>query len=383
MNQKELYKIIGLSLIALLTSLVGWMFMELVFTDLEFTLALPSLRMLWNFIWALIFLFFSLAIFGIISALESRNLFKLIMSLALPLTLLLVIGLNLYTLIGAGLWVVGFLQFGYKVREERNERTKVSINKYLRHGLGLLISSMILAISISFYGTAITRGAEKMDPVDVLAKFSTNGVNQFLTMQLPGYNPEMTLDEFLFFVFANQFKGSLPEVQAQELPENNADEFNSETLLGIDISDLLKDLEGVSPQEMEEILPPGFFEQIKNDPALITGVYQSIQDEVIGQQIASAREELLKSLDIEAQGTDPVGSVIEQALKVQLNGIFRPFKYLIPPILALTIYFLLQIFGFIYVWIVRLMAVLVYGLLKVTRFFRIDTETVKSQVIKL
>ncbi len=374
MNQKEIKKLVGLGAVILLVSVFGWWMLRSVFSDLQLSLAIPGWGVLINFILSLLILLLVLALYGVVSALESRNWFKLALGIILPLSLMAMLGVSIYTLIGAVIWLAGLIQFGYKVREERQERLKVSINKYLRHGLGLAISATILAISISFYGTVVDQGTEKMDPIDVLSRVASNGANQALAIQVPGYDPNMSLDEFMLLLFATK----LNETKAAEDNSTQSDSF-----FGVDLSGVMENADDISTEDLKALLPPDFEEKVKDNPEYITDVYEQIKNELIIMQLAEVRDELLKTLNIEAEGTDSVGSVVEKAVHVQLDDIFSPFKYLIPPILALTLYFALQIFGFLYVWIARLLAIIVFGILKMAKMFKIEEEVKKAQVIKL
>ncbi len=370
MKQKEITKLICLALMPILATMVGWLLLDRAFAHLQFELAVPTLNTLWYFLSSLVLLLLGLAAFSVVAVLEQRYRLSLALTFILPLILLIILGINVYTLIGAGIYLVGLVQLALKVQEERNERLKVSMNKYMRYGLGLAISAMLLAISISFYGAAVGRGTERLDPIDVLSRLAANGVNQALTIQIPGYKPDITLDEFMLLVFATQFK------EAEAAAE-------TETIFGINITDIMGDVGDISPEAVRAILPADFEERVKDEPGYLTEIYAQVRNELIIQQLFAARNELLKNFHIEADGNDQISSVIEKILWVKLNDIFKPFKYLIPPILALTLYFALQIFGLIYSGLTRFFGILLFQMLKISKFFKVEEETTKGEIIKL
>ncbi|MDD5342199.1 MAG: hypothetical protein PHI73_02595 [Patescibacteria group bacterium] len=384
MKQREIIKLVGLGLVLILTSLAGWWFLGETFGGMQFVFKPLTMTTLWNFVASLFFLLLALAIFGILAAVEQKRWFMVLTSAVLPMTLLVALGDSLYTLVAAGIWFLGLLQFGFKIREEKRARIKASIVKFLRNGLGLCISALLLAISISFYGAMTTKGTEGLDSVEVLSKFTANAGNQILVMQVPGYNPKMTLDEFILLLLAQGSEGAQKVEAAEEQSELNLPIGGDQSsFFGLDLSGMTNELQGISPDELKAAIPPDFEEQVKKDPEYIKKVFQDIKDQMVGQQIAKAREQLVKALNIEADGDDQMGTVLEKALEAYFDDLFKPFKYLIPPILALTVYFLLQIFGFVYCWITRFLAFVVYGILRLTKFVRYEKEMKECQIIKL
>ncbi|MDD5567271.1 MAG: hypothetical protein PHH01_03700 [Patescibacteria group bacterium] len=384
MKQREIIKLVGLGLVLILTSLAGWWFLGETFGGVQLVFKPMTMATLWNFIASLFFLLLALAIFGILAAVEQKRWFMVLTSAVLPMTLMVALGDSLYTLTAAGIWFLGLLQFGFKIREEKRARIKASIVKYLRNGLGLCVSTLLLAISISFYGAMTAKGTEGLDSVEVLSKFTANAGNQILVMQVPGYNPEMTLDEFILLLLAQGSEGAQKVEAAEAQSELNLPIGGDQSsFFGLDLSGMTNELQGISPDELKAAIPPDFEDQVKKDPEYIKKVFQDIKDQMVGQQIAKAREQLVKALNIEADGDDQMGTVLEKALEVYFDDLFKPFKYLIPPILALTVYFLLQIFGFVYCWITRLLAFLVYGILRLTKFVRYEKEMKECQIIKL
>ncbi len=381
MRTQEIAKLSGLSAASFIAALIAGFLLDSVFSKLNLTLAVPSITIIVNFLLALLFYFWAIALFGILSALESQRYFLLGLSFGLPVTIFIALGVNLYTAIGAGLLFLGLIQYGLKVRQERQERLKVGINKFIRRGLGACISTLLLAISLSFYGAIATQGSEQLDPVVVTSRMAANGLNQYLTMKLKGYDPDMTVDEFVFLIVTQDIQPA-KEVSAQTVPGLPAAD-KGDTFFGIDINELTKDLQNIPIDEIKQKLPADYLERIQQDPAYVQQIFQTFQSDVIGQQIAISRDNLLKTLHVQAEGTDPIGTVLEKVIAVQLNDLFRPFKYLLPPILALTLYFALQIFGFIYSWIVHLFAMVAYYILKWLNFFQIKREKKDAEVISL
>lgn len=381
MHNFKLLKLAGLSLAPILFTILAGSTLNRVFDQLQDTLAVPSYSILFDLVGALLMFLLVMSFFGLVAMLETGRRFTPGLSLLLPLILMFILGMNIYTGIGVFLWFVGLLQYGLKVRQERSERLRMDVLKLIKPGLGLGISTILLAISLSFYAAIAQRGTEKLDPIEATARFTTNAVNQFLVMKLPGYRPEMTVDEFLFLIVTQNFKpGQAAHAQVTNEPilpglgEGNA-------FLGIDFDQLSKDLSAIPREELEKQLPPDFLEKVKSNPEYVQEVFRLVQNEMVGQQITVARRNLLEALHVDAVGTDPVGIVLEKAIAVQLNDAFRPFKFILPPILALTLYFALQIFGFIYAWVAQFFGLLAFHLLKWTNFFKVTRETRQAEVI--
>ena len=99
MNQKEIKKLVGFSLVIIVINLFGWWMLGLVFSDLQLSLAIPGWGVLINFIIALLVLFLTLALYGILSAIEPKNWFKQALGVVLPLSLVAMLGASLWWLL--------------------------------------------------------------------------------------------------------------------------------------------------------------------------------------------------------------------------------------------------------------------------------------------
>ncbi|MDP3964586.1 MAG: hypothetical protein Q8Q20_02940 [bacterium] len=379
LTRKEFGKLIGLAMAAGLGAVFSGWLMSNFFSQLDLLFSQPSWGMLWSLAGGVLFFLFALAVFGILSVMEPGKRFVSVTAIALPLIIISISGFNIYSLIGAAISALGLFQYALKIREERRERLKASIEKFLRYGLGVAISAFLFLIGISFYGELLRNDSEPLRPEEAMGKVAASGVNQILALQLDGYDPEMTLDEFLLFVLLSQAEQALPA----EAADDTANPFEEGALFGVDINEVMSSLDTVPSSELEELLYPGIVEEIKGNPERLSELTEEVRGTSIGDQIAKTREDLLSSFGIEGQGDETIGLMIEKIVTKQIEKFFQPFTFLLPPILALMVYFFLHVFIIAYLWVTNAFAWIIFHILKWSKFFVIREEERKAEIISL
>jgi cytochrome c-type biogenesis protein CcmH/NrfF len=279
---------------------------------------------------------------------------------------------------------------GVRIREEKRERRKVAIHKYMRSGINLGLSALLLAVSLCFYAVTIRSGGKQLDPIESLSVITVNRVNQYLTTQLPGFRPTMTVNEFLFLVAVKGSQQAKP-AGAATIPESLTTGQNVKVgvagdvpdWIGVDINDINKQIEGISEQQLMDQLPADFLEQVKRNPQLLTDKFIQLQSGMIGQQVDQARNEIASQFNIQVGSNEQIGVVLERAIAQKYRDLFGPFVYLIPPLLALGLFFILQIFNFIFVIITMFFARILFIGLRWAGFYRITEHSAPTEVLEL
>ena len=389
MKQKEAIKLMALCIVTVLLTIGGWLLLKDAFTHLHFDIAVPSVRILTPFIGSLLLFFVAYALFGTVTALAPKAVWGLLLSIALAVTGLLVVGFNLYALIAMVIWALGLSQLAARIREEKRERRNVAIHKYMRSGISLGLIALLLAISFCFYSVSIRSGESQLDPSESLSKITVNRVNQYLKTQLPGYSPSMTVNEFLFLVAVKGIQQSKPAGAAviSDLPASQdvkTEVSNSVPgWLGVDINKINQQIDTISADQLKAQLPADFLEQVKKNPRLLTEKFAEFEPGLIGQQIDVARSEIAHQFNIQAGGQEAIGPVLERAIAQKYQDLFGPFVYLIPSLLALGLFTILQIFNFLFIFITLIFARIIFTGLRWTGLYHIREESAPIEILVL
>ncbi|MFA6197952.1 MAG: hypothetical protein WC734_02215 [Patescibacteria group bacterium] len=389
MKQKEAIKLLVLCGLAVLLTIGGWLLIKDAFTRLHFEISVPSISILTPFIGSLLLFFAAYAVFGALTVLAPKAIWGLILSLVLAVAGLIVVGFNVYSLVAMVIWALGLSQLAARIREEKRERRKASIHKYMRSGVSLGLIALLLAISFCFYSVSIRSGESQLDPSESLSKITVNRVNQYLITQLPGYDPNMTVNEFLFLVAIKGSQQAKPAGAAVVTDLPATEDVKTEVSdsvpgwLGVDINKLNQQIDTISEDQLRAQLPADFLDQVKKNPRLLTEKFAELQSSMIGQQIDVARNEIARQFNIQAGSQEAIGSVLERAVAQKYQDLFGPFIYLVPPLLALGLFFILQIFNFVFVIITIMFARIIFTSMRWMGFYHIKEESAPIETLVL
>jgi hypothetical protein len=321
--------------------------------------------------------FIALAFVGIVALLvHERTIARGILLLS-AFAYLVWFRLGWYSFISIVLLLLAFWQYDWQVKVEESLRVKFSVKKSMRHGLSLTIALCLLAVSLTFYGNTIQKNDMAGTSLDPLTEIVGNTANQVLALQVPDYNPRETVDDFLLRVMSEQVKKQMSGEQ-KELVEQT--DFNLK-----DLQNPEKFLQTVSDEDLESILqslPPDARADVGDDPKKLKQFLEQ-GNATIQQGLDEGRTQLLAQLKIDAEGSTPIGEVIKQFIGKQIDTILGPYAMFIPPLLALTIFFTLSIFTFLYAFLIKLLAAIIFFIFRVTKFTRIRTITTDVEVATL
>lgn len=98
-----------------------------------------------------------------------------------------------------------------------------------------------------------------------------------------------------------------------------------------------------------------------------------------GQIIANLRDELSRTLRLDMKGDETVQDVLQSYFGRQFNTYIRAYLSWLPPLLALALFFTLQLISIIFQWGILLVGWIWYRLLKLTRVLGVVHETVPAE----
>ena len=100
-------------------------------------------------------------------------------------------------------------------------------------------------------------------------------------------------------------------------------------------------------------------------------------------QISKARDDFINSLEIDAKGTDKISDVIAMIIRKYALQFLGPYKNYITPLLALSLFFVLNIFSFVFHLLINAFANSIFAILKATKFVYIREEKKNVQHVTL
>ncbi len=277
------------------------------------------------------------AIVALTEALVTKRLFILLVIIVASLTGFIFFGFSVWTFIATLLAMLGFLYWRHAIRDDLKTRTTFTPQKVLDSGLKGAVTIILLASSVMYYGFLIAKPDTGSTITNGLVDTSMGAVNFALTKFYGnGYDPNLSLDAFI----ANL-------TRIDELKSQGAEEIHS-------ITPEIKVLD----------------EQIK------AGL-----DMASNEIIAQGRQEFLDSFGIEAAGSDTMDSVVRKIVTKNINEYVGPYEKFIPALLALSLFFVLNVFSFLYREFIKAFAVLLFYILSWIHFIKkTEVQTVVEKI---
>lgn len=359
-----------LAILCILSGLLMWFFY---FNLLKVDFSESTRFDLWFWpIGSFVSFFFLVAFVAITALLVHERLISRSIFVLTALTYLVWFRLGWYTFFSLGLVLLALWQYDWQIKEEESLRIKFSVTKSMRHGLSAVIALILLAVSLTFYGHSIQNQPIMGSSLDPITEVSGNIANQLLALQVPEYNPKETLDDFLFRIASQQTKKLLDQRGGGQVSGS----FSN-------ASSLVDELAQVDFSRVASLLPEEVRRQVENDPERLKAALTEQANASVKQEFTKVRNKLVTDLGIAATGVTPMGEVLKQLIGKQLTSFLGPYEYFIPPLLALTIFFSLSIFTFLYAAIIKLFAFIIFSIIRASRFVQIRTVDAKVEVATL
>ncbi|MBI3956927.1 MAG: hypothetical protein HY340_02960 [Candidatus Kerfeldbacteria bacterium] len=289
------------------------------------------------------------------------------------MTNLLWFRLGWFTFLAIMLLILGYWYYDAKIKEEERERIVFSVAKSIRYGMRLTITLLLVAVSLTFYAKTAERrpaGASALDPISVAIGDSTNR----LFVQQRGFDPDETLDAFFFRIATEQIGDQIRLPSRGGLGLDDVSSFTT--------TNLLDQLEQTQIEELVQQLPAEVRDRINQHPDQLDSILVE-QEPTLAGLFSRERDRITASLGITATGETPMGEVVQQLIRKQLERYLGPYEYLLPPFIALSLFFALSIFGFLYTLCITLLTQLFFAIFKAIKFVAVQEVDTQAQVVKL
>lgn len=375
LTKSQLIKTIVLGVLTLLAGLLAWFSLARILAHgLNFTGENP-----WLFIFDLLFpvLAFCLwvGLIGIDAIFIPKKLWLYSIYLLSIGPLFFFFNFTLYSVLSFLILLFAFFYFSHGVRKEKEDRLKCQVINFIKIHLGLTMIFCVAAVSLLFYQSLATKqesGQTKTN--EAVAESAANLLNIFLETQIKTYDPNMTLDEFVLSA-GQQFMEKIgPMLSEQATVEENLNQEN-----------IINEIEAAI--ERGEIkrsnLPPEFLAKLDQGKITAQDIIEEELTGVFQKQLTQARDDFLDKLGIEAQGTDKISEVIKKIVTKSLSEGLLSFTNYLPPLLAISLFFTLVIFDFLYVIFTKIFALLIYLVMLITKFIVIKKESKEAEVAEL
>ena len=225
--------------------------------------------------------------------------------------------------------LTGFTLWRMSVMSDANNRIQFTVMKVVNAGLGGAITFALLSVSFTYY--SYLAGADGSDRlIEGIVSTTAQSANTFLPRYVNGYSPDMTLDEFI----------------------------RQSTTLDVSTIDV----------------PP---------TSVIGGAIKEGLNAAQGAIVEQSREQFLTTFNIQAEGTDRMGEVVKKIVARRIETLINPYKKFIPAVLALSLYFVLGIFRFLYVPLIQILSFIVFRIFLLVKIMRIDTVMVERERVVL
>lgn len=282
---------------------------------------------------------------------------------------------SLYTVSVFIILMIAYIYFAFGVKKEQKDRIKFQVLNALKIHLGITLIFCVAAVSLLFYEhIAVKQEGGETKTNEVVASSVANFLNIFLETQLKNYNPNMTLDEFVLTV-GQQFMEKIgPQLGGDsEVSEN----YKTQNIVN-EIEKAIK-----SGEIKQSDLPADIINKMNKGVLTAQDIVEAQATDLFSEQLTAARDDFLKQLEISAEGSDKISEVLKKIVSVKLSEGLLPFVPWLPPFLAISLFFTLVIFDFLYVIFAKIFALLIYLIMLTTKFIVIKKETKEVEIAEL
>lgn len=318
------------------TTMMFWLAWNNALYNMQFTITIGSVMTVVTTLLAFCLMF---AMVALTEVLVTRRLMALLTIIVSALTGFVFFSFSVWTLIATLIMMLGFLLWRRSINSDLKTRTTFNPHKTLDVGLRGAVTVILLASSVMYYGHFVSQENTEEHIVDGLVDTSMAAVNFSLEKFYGnGYDPNLSLDAFI----ANLTR--------------------------------IEDLKAQGAGEIDE-LPP--------EIQLLDEQIKAGLDAAGTEIVAQGRQEFLNTFEIEAAGTDTMDTVVRTIVTKQITQFVGPYEKLIPALLALSLFFVLNIFSIVYRELIKIFSVLVYHILKWLRFIQITKVQTEAEKVTL
>lgn len=287
------------------------------------------------------------------------------------LSYLAIFGFSSFTIVAVLLLILGVLFYEWSIKRETADRVRFSVGPSAQAGLGLTITIFLIVLAVTFQG-ALARSVVSGSTTDALLKFSGGIVNKILSAEVPNYDQNETLDTFLSRVIATQADQTVQD-------QTKAHGIDLGSLTGLKPDAIVEGLGGVPATDLLNLLPADVQSRVGANPQELTDALNAQANSVYAAAYTAMRDQVIAKLGVTATGSTPVGEIVNKVVAKNLQPKVGAYAKFIPSIFAVSVFLLLQIFSFLYAWIVVLLALFFFTLLKATGFVHLEKVEVEQE----
>lgn len=340
MNKKEIF----LGLVFLIVGFFNWYFLQQFFGDGP----MSSESSLWVVAFSILFG----AFFGLFSFLVKSKIIIFSGFVVVSVLPIFIFGYNHYLFLSVVLFFI-LLIFGcWILRRERNLYSlKPRPMWAIRQGLGWFFLALSIVIPLIFYVSP--RSEFKLEIPRSFYDKILGQSQSLLFVQMPGFDPEMTVDEFLTAQY----------LLATKVKAKNTKISNSNNIL-----DFFRD--------------PAFAEALK----IARGSDQKYLKNLLSQNkwiFDQSRKALSSALGMEVPGDRKIKDILYEWINKQLVVVTKPYEKYISIGFVFVVFLTLQTLSLPYKWITSFVGLVLVRLCLLFRIARPQKETVEKETFTL
>lgn len=311
-----------------------------------------------------------ISLLALVGVLSSRRRERWTMVVLVSLVPFIFFPLHFITVLAVLIVAVATLLYLWTVGKEARARIHFSFTRVIKADLTLTIALILIAVSTLYYGMVSNQGNDPDQVLTHLTGSTTTIVERVLPLVYHGYSADITVDEFI--------RQQLPNAQKM-LDDFKVDPSLSREAKRQALEQKLRDL-GVDPATVDVNVylddterAQAQFEQSLNAELV------SIQDEAI----QATRDQLAQNFRVTLTGKERLADAIDMIVTQNVNRLVRPYAGVVPAILALSLFFFLWVFTFLYEYLIRGVGELLYLSLRAGKAVSIVRETVEAERLTL
>lgn len=342
---------------------------------------LPSWEQAGQFLISLTFFCVALSLFGVLAMAAKRKRWWItaLTALAASVALIPFFPWRLATLGAAGITLAGFLLWSWNIAGDVAGRKKFQPHYTIHAGFGTGLVLLLVGVSMCYYTSLGDSGKTAEEVRSGMIGAARNGIDFYLPRQIPGYRGSMTLDQFLGLVATDKFGDFIVPQITQTLDSDAKKQEAYRQITG--------QLQKVNPVFSTPKVSADFQQQIN---AQLDAQRAVLQEEALKQLSAAqrqlleeARREFLAGFKIEATGSETMDTIIERILTRNVTKYVDPYEHLIPPLLALSFFFIIELISVVYRYLIFALAPLVAWMYRRFGLLRLDTQVQTVQELEV
>jgi len=264
-----------------------------------------------------------------------------------------------YYFISAGLAVlfIAFILSRTLIQKERNERLKISMHSVFKVGLPWIMTMLALFIGLVGYFHPLTpTDKNEINLPPQILDWLVKPLAGTLSKTLPMLSEKTTIDEALALSTATK------NLDLISLSPSLLAQLKGKNIKDLSPAQLMKD------PVIAKILQEEAAKQVKK-----------IDPQVLAQQ----RNDLAKTLGISLAGKETMSEVINKIINAKIRDLVGPAIGVLPFISAILIFVVLRLIFIPLGWLIILLALLIFQLLRIFKFVKIEKVMKEGEDVRI